>query len=421
MIIVDNNHTVKEVKVMVLIKDLCKVIDVALIENDFKESTINGYRKSFARIQSFAESMNISEYSSEFGALYIEQCILRTTGNFKGGKTGKADRKHLILLFEDYIDNGKVEFKAHRKPTLEPQTEYFRNLLNGFVRHLETQDIVWNTVLSYRFPAFRFLQYYESTGILNTDDITPLSLSGFFEYAENYFNSSGGIRNALCGLRAFALYLNREDLYLYFKSIKAPRTKHIVPVLTDEECENLWELLLSGHVNARDKSVVLLSLTTGIRASDIINLKFDDIDWRNETISFTQMKTGNPVCLPLLPVVGNAIFDYITKDRPKKKSSYIFLRMVAPYKPLSDHSSIYTVIKRVCSATGISFDNRICGTTLLRHNAASQMLRNGIPQPTTAAVLGHADPDTTSIYTTTDKDTMRMCMLPIYPRKAEKL
>jgi len=127
------------------------------------------------------------------------------------------------------------------------------------------------------------------------------------------------------------------------------------------------------------------------------------------------MKTGNPVTHPLLPAVGNALSGYILHERPVTPYEQVFIRSLAPYSPLRDHSAVYSIIRSAFSKADIPFDQRVCGTTLLRHNAASMMLRNGIPQETIAAVLGHADPNTTSIYITTDEERLRDCVLALPP------
>ncbi|WP_147525420.1 tyrosine-type recombinase/integrase [Acetivibrio ethanolgignens] len=63
--------------------------------------------------------------------------------------------------------------------------------------------------------------------------------------------------------------------------------------------------------------MVIVGLSCGIRTRDLIKLQLSDIDWDNETIQFKQRKTGNVVCLPLTERVGNALFRYITEERPK--------------------------------------------------------------------------------------------------------
>lgn len=166
-------------------------------------------------------------------------------------------------------------------------------------------------------------------------------------------------------------------------------------------------------MSRKDAAIVTIGLATGIRAVDLINLRLSDIDWNSETISFTQSKTGNPVYIPLTVSVGNAIARYIVEERPEAPNDYLFVRELAPFEPLGGHSSCYVCVKRVFERAGISKDWRIWGTHMLRHNAASTMVKNGVPIETIAAVPGHSDTDSADIYITTDEERLRECVLPL--------
>lgn len=69
----------------------------------------------------------------------------------------------------------------------------------------------------------------------------------------------------------------------------------------------------------------------GLRMSDIIGLKLENIDWKCNTISIVQHKTKSLLQLPLLNDVGNAITGYIINGRPETDDSHIFIRRHAPY------------------------------------------------------------------------------------------
>lgn len=96
----------------------------------------------------------------------------------------------------------------------------------------------------------------------------------------------------------------------------------------------------------RTKAVILLAMHLGLRDCDICNLSFQEIDWRNDKIRLIQKKTGEPLVLPLLPDVGNALPDYILDERPKRADHYpyIFLRKQAPYNKLTAGYLFYKLI-----------------------------------------------------------------------------
>lgn len=220
-------------------------------------------------------------------------------------------------------------------------------------------------------------------------------------------------RAVLCGLRLYFTFIDRDDLFAVVDGMHAYRSKRIIPVLTDDEVSRLQETIVSGSITNRDAAIILLGLSTGIRAIDLINLKLSSIDWNNETISFKQSKTGNHVCIPLTLAVGNAIARYLCEERPDADNDYLFVRNLAPFDPLGGHSSCYVIVRKAFEKAGISKDARIFGMHMLRHNAASAMVRNEVPVSTIAAVLGHASTDTTDIYITTDAVRLRECVLPM--------
>lgn len=394
------------------ISELCRIVIDSAVKEKFKESTLNVYGRAVNRILLFAEKNSYIYYSKEFREDYIENGIFvySTPGYYS-----KRDRIHFMNLFDDYLEFKHISFKTHGRKMVVPNTEYYNILLSQFVKYLEdTKDIVHSTIMSYRYPVRCLFQFLESTNISRITNLNIHMIQEFIMKQSTVWNK-GGLRNSLCGLRAFALFIERNDIHDFLLSMRVPREKFIIPYLTSDEIDRLWSYIKSERISFRDKLIILLSLITGIRASDIIALKLKDISWSSNIISFIQMKTGNPLSLPLLPVVGNAVYDYILKERPKIDIETVFVRSFAPYKPFTDHSAIYSIINKVCNEVNIATENRVRGTTLFRHNAASQLLKNSVPQSTIAAVLGHTNPDTTSIYITTDDDTMRKCILSVPP------
>ena len=119
------------------------------------------------------------------------------------------------------------------------------------------------------------------------------------------------------------------------------------------------------------------------------------------------------MCLPLTVSVGNAIARYISEERPCVDENILFLRMLAPFAPLTDHASCHAIVSRVFKKASIEKNSRIFGMHMLRHNAASTMVRNEVPIETIAAILGHLTPDTTDIYITTDEVRLKKCVLPM--------
>ena len=123
------------------------------------------------------------------------------------------------------------------------------------------------------------------------------------------------------------------------------------------------------------------------------------------------VKTGNPLTLPLAALVVAKLADYVLGERPSSSDDHVFLRCKAPHTKLAGHASIYRVTAttfRVAGATGLK-----AGTSVLRHSAASRLLRAAVPLPTISAVLGHADPESTNVYLSVDHERLLDCVLPV--------
>lgn len=313
-----------------------------------------------------------------------------------------------IRLLNSYYSTGTFDFATLKRGKVKPSNNKHIQIYNDYSTFLQAKYTSDNTIHFYEYELYYFLQHMHKIMVFDIEELSTSIIIGYLKFTKQCRQ-----RAVLCGLRLFLKYIKRDDLYAAIESIHAYRAKRIIPTLTDEEQYRLKNTIESGKVTYRDAAIVLLGLATGIRSCDLINLKLSDIDWINETLSFRQRKTGNPVCLPLTIPIGNAIANYISEERPKTNNDFLFVRLLAPFKPLAEHASCYAVVRRVFKQAGISKDNRIFGMHMLRHNAASTMVKNEVPIATIAAILGHANTDTTDIYITTDEARLKECVLPM--------
>lgn len=388
------------------IDNLCGLLLDSLKDAKYNESTIFNYEGVIRRFKAFCKEHGATEYTPEFGQLYADDVISIKTGKFS--KQRYFSQGRFIRLLNSYLNTGSFDLAATKRGRFSPSNKPHLETYDGFVSFLRKRYDRESTVLFYDYQMLYFLQYLDGCGIYETDDITAQDVHGYMASLEQSRQ-----RGALCGLNLILKYLERDDLSDAIKGIHAFRSRRIIPTLTADELSRLDSVLDSPDVSRKDAAIVTIGLATGIRAVDLINLRLSDIDWNNETISFTQSKTGNPVCIPLTVSVGNAIARYIVEERPEAPNDYLFVRELAPFGPLGGHSSCYVCVKRVFERAGISKDGRIWGTHMLRHNAASTMVKNGVPIETIAAVLGHSDTDSADVYITTDEERLRECVLPL--------
>lgn len=211
--------------------------------------------------------------------------------------------------------------------------------------------------------------------------------------------------------RPFLTYTGRTDLVNAAGLAGVKRSHAIVPMLSDHDQGLVLQACALGTVSARDAAITLLALTTGLRACDIVNLRLGDIDWREQTASIVQQKTHNPLTVPLIDLLVAKLAEYVLEHRPTSGDDHVFLRAKAPHLRLGDHAAIHGVISGVFGKAGVA--DVMGGTRLLRHNAASRLLRAAAPLPTISAVLGHANPDSTDVYLSVDRDRLLECVLDV--------
>ena len=388
------------------INTVCTLLIDALKNAGYNDSTIFNYQGAVRRFKAFCKEHEVIEYSYEIGKLYADFIISPKTGKFSKSRYHLQGR--FIRLINSFIETGQFDFSTTSKSRLQPESEYYRNVYKDYCSYLECEYENENTQHFYEYGMYSFLSFLEKR-----KDVVPLkdlSASVFLDYIKQ--SKPERQRGILCEIRKICRYLERNDLLAALSGIHTPRHHRIIPVLEAEEQERIKSVTDDDTTPLRDSAMILLGLSTGIRACDIIKLQLTDIDWRNDTISWRQSKTGNLVCVPLTPAVGNAIARYLTMQRPNAPNDYLFVRLIAPFDPLSCHSSCYMMVKRILEKACVSTDDRILGMHMLRHNAASTMARNEVPVETIAAILGHSDPDTTGIYITTDEKRLKECVLP---------
>ena len=206
-------------------------------------------------------------------------------------------------------------------------------------------------------------------------------------------------------------FTGRTDLVDALALSGVKRSHRILPTLSEAVERQVVQACATPAIPARDAAITLLSVTTGLRACDIVNLRLGAIDWRARTAGIVQQKTHNPLTLPLSDLLVSRLADYVLDQRPVSRDDHVFLRSLAPPTQLRDHSTVHRIITTVFCRAGVT---DVQGSTrLLRHNAATRLLHASVPLPTIAAVLGHASPESTDQYLSVDDARLLDCVLDI--------
>ena len=148
----------------------------------------------------------------------------------------------------------------------------------------------------------------------------------------------------------------------------------------------------------RDKAVLLLLARLGLRAGEVARLRFADIDWVQGLLTVSG-KARRQEKLPLPQEVGDALLHYLRQSRPPLRTPEVFTTVVAPVRPLT-RAAVTHIVRAALRRAGIKAP--INGAHVLRHSAATTMLRQGASLAGIGAVLRHRSPRTTAHYAKVD-------------------
>jgi len=151
-------------------------------------------------------------------------------------------------------------------------------------------------------------------------------------------------------------------------------------------------------IGVRDRAILLLLARLGLRTSDVIALRLDALDWREATLTVCG-KGRRATKLPLPQDAGDAVLRYLKRARPRVVCEELFVTANAPFRSLH-RSTVSSIVCRALDRAGIAAPTK--GANLLRHSAATAMLRGGATLDLVGAVLRHRSPDMTAHYAKVD-------------------
>lgn len=153
-----------------------------------------------------------------------------------------------------------------------------------------------------------------------------------------------------------------------------------------------------GEHRLRDRAIILLLVRLGLRASEVARLSFDDIDWRQGSIRLCG-KGRREELLPLTQEIGDALLAYIERGRPALAVSSVFITEYAPLRPIG-RITVKCLVSRALKRGGV--ESHYKGAHVLRHSAATAMLRHGVSLTDVGTVLRHRSPAMTAHYAKVD-------------------
>jgi integrase len=373
------------------------------------EPPIGQYEKTIKALTGFVEERG-SIYTPSLGAVFASMTVSPRTGRFSAQR--RFDYGRLVSVFDAYVSTGRVDLSCRKRGGggARPDSGEFTALAAAWEADMDDRGLAPATRDAYSRVSRAYLVFLESRGIGCLGDADGSSVLGFLESLSGRWATSS-LFWVVSNFRPFLKFTARIDLVDAAGLAGVKRSHAILPVLSDDDERLVVRACASGVVAARDAAITLLAVTTGLRACDIVNLRLADIDWRARTAEIVQQKTHNPLSVPLTDLLVGRLADYVLDDRPHSSDDHVFVRCVAPHTRLSGHAAVYRVIADVFGKAGLT--DVKAGTRLLRHNAASRLLRAAVPLPTISAVLGHARSESTDLYLSTDRDRLLECVLDV--------
>lgn len=172
--------------------------------------------------------------------------------------------------------------------------------------------------------------------------------------------------------------------------------------------EHLSKMLSTPWKNSqclrRDRAIIWLLATYGVRRSQVCALQLKDIDWPRRTIFFAAHKGGKAVEHVLTQAVAQALADYLHEERPRNDSDFVFLRQRRPHVRLGP-AAISMVVRARMRCCGLP----PVGPHALRHAFATRLLRAGQPLKAVADLLGHRSLANVAVYAKVDYARLVEC------------
>ncbi|PLA94505.1 site-specific tyrosine recombinase XerD [Ligilactobacillus salivarius] len=257
-----------------------------------------------------------------------------------------------------------------------------------------------NTIASYGIDLKLFLEYLRENEIPSFKQVNKEVIVNYMQSEKNNNKANSSILRSVSSLRKFFQYLAQEKIIEKdpMLLIDTPKKKqHLPQVLTKEEVEKLLHSPNTGQVlGLRDRAMLELMYATGLRISEIINLKLEDLHLTMGTLQ----TLGKGHKERIVPVGDEAIKwtnRYLEEARPKllkqKRSNYLFLNF---HGNNLTRQGVWKNLKAEVRKAGIQ--KNITPHTL-RHSFATHILENGADLRIVQELLGHADISTTQIYT----------------------
>jgi site-specific recombinase XerD len=303
----------------------------------------------------------------------------------------------LTVSMPGYVPGGH-----HRQPP-----DPFADQTPGFFAYLREERGLCEATMYCRFLR-GFEAYLNRVGYRTLGVLSPSVLNSFIIESANIGH---GAMNGLCSaLRVFLLYLCQEgivrrDLSHCIERPRVYRLSNVPRSIDSDEVRRVLEVVdRRSPLGRRDYAILLLMVIYGLRGRDVAGLTLDDVDWKRDRLHVRERKADHFTVYPLSPLVGEAIVEYLKRDRPQTADRHLFFRLHAPHMPLTQCAASSRASYYLRKA-GVYV--RRAGSHTLRHTCVQRLVDAGFPLKTIGDYVGHRSTSSPEIYTKVAVETLR--------------
>lgn len=387
---------------------ICQVRD-AMMDLDMSPKAKQNYLYcGLGAVLKYFDSQCLTTYSQE----HLDTFVAEMQGKYLSGELKRAAWQNIrksALWITEYQETGAISHSRLTNTSFEYASPDYERLIREYDAYIHAEGYLKGKTCSVYTTAVR--DFFRRMGSLGPDKYSQLTLL----HVTNCITKTAeqvplGIFNIIIALRSFVRFIaevHPELPDLSAAMICSPAKRRRVYVgYSEEEAQKILAAIDRDSIKGkRDFAMVMLAYSTGLRGCDIVNLKFENIDWQASEIRLTQEKTNIPLALPLDVTTGNAIAEYILHGRPACDSEYIFVRMQRPYTKLN---SLWNIIAGYAHAA-LGMSRTMNGPHAFRRGMGRRLLEAGVPSPIICDVLGHASADSLRQYTASSLECLKQC------------
>jgi len=275
-----------------------------------------------------------------------------------------------------------------------------------------------NTIQSYEIDLKKFFAFLKKKNVNDLNDVTSEIISSYFDEQRKIGIDTATVARYMSSIKGFWKYLEdsnyieknpTEKLYSVKKSRKLPS------VLSFEEIEKILQSVNTDtYLGIRDRAILELFYSSGLRVTELINLKISDLFFEDEIIRVF----GKGSKERIIPIGQSAIYwinEYLKSSRPllekkMKSQNYVFLNKRGT--KLS-RMWIWKIFNFYANQAGIKKEIH---PHTFRHSFATHLIERGADLRAVQEMLGHADISTTQIYTHIDREYIKQVHRDHHPR-----